>query len=72
MAKKNEHKNLDTSNSYFLKSPVSAKITEEFQAYMVSWKCQKGHTNFQTVLGKEGTQRDVCLKCGKHYEYIIE
>jgi hypothetical protein len=59
-------------NSYYLKSPTPAKIEEEFKAYMVAWKCQKGHINFQTIIGKDGTQHDICLKCGKHYEYIVE
>ena len=60
------------SSSYHLASPKPAKIEEEFKAYMVSWKCQKGHTNFQTIIGKKGTQHDICLRCGKHYEYIVE
>ena len=59
-------------SSYHLESPLKAKIEEEFKAYMVAWKCQKGHTNFQTIIGKEGTQYDICLKCGKHYEYVVE
>jgi len=56
----------------FKKSRVKAVVQEEFKAYQVVWICNEGHKNFQTVIGKEGTQRDVCLKCGKHYEYEIE
>ena len=59
-------------SSYHLESPTPAKIEEEFKAYMVAWKCKKGHTNFQTIIGKEGTHHDICLICGKHYEYIVE
>lgn len=59
-------------DSYHLASPTPAKIEEEFKAYMVACKCQKGHTNFQTIIGKEGAQHDICLKCGKHYEYVVE
>ena len=60
------------SSPYYLKSPSPAKVVEEFKAYSVSWKCEKGHTNFQTIIGREQTQHDVCLKCGKHYEFIVE
>lgn len=66
------HKTNVMHSSYHLESPTPAKIEEEFKAYMVAWKCKKGHTNFQTIIGKEGTQHDICLKCGKHYEYIVE
>lgn len=55
----------------FLTSPTPAKIEKEFKAYSVAWKCLKGHTNFQTIIGKEGMQYDICLKCGKHYEYNV-
>lgn len=58
--------------AYFLIAPQPAKIEEEIKAYSVMWKCQKGHTNFQTILGKEGSQHDICLTCGKHYSYIVE
>ena len=56
--------------SPYLQSPEPAIIQDEFKAYEVSWKCQKGHINFQTIL-KLGTQNDICLKCGKHYEYVV-
>lgn len=56
--------------SPFLSSPEPAVIQDEFKAYEVSWKCQKGHINFQTIL-RLGTQNDICLKCGKHYEYTV-
>jgi hypothetical protein len=56
--------------STFLSSPEPAIIQDEFKAYEVSWKCQKGHINFQTIL-RLGTQNDICLKCGKHYEYTV-
>ena len=56
--------------SPFLSSPEPAIIQDEFKAYEVSWKCQKGHINFQTIL-RLGTQNDICLKCGKHYEYTV-
>ena len=59
-------------SSYHLESPLKAKIEEEFKAYFVSWRCNRGHINFQTIIGKEGTQHDICLKCGKHYEYVVE
>ena len=59
-------------NSYHLSSPEPAKVLEEFKAFSVSWKCQKGHVNFQTIISKPETQHDICLKCGKHYEYIVE
>ena len=76
MSKKNETKPLKQPavmhSSYHLASPTPAKIEEEFKAYSVAWKCKKGHTNFQTIIGKEGTQHDICLKCGKHYEYVVE
>jgi len=46
-------------------------ILRTFKAYEISWRCNKGHLNFQTILDK-GTQHDICLKCGKHYEYEIK
>jgi hypothetical protein len=49
-----------------------AHIEEEFKAYSIRWVCQKGHTNHQTILWKDSTQHDVCLKCGEHYEYKVE
>jgi hypothetical protein len=52
-------------------SPVHAIILNEHIAYEVLWKCKKGHTNFQTILDKEGLQHDICLKCGKHYVYTV-
>jgi hypothetical protein len=52
-------------------SPVHAIILNEHIAYEVLWKCKKGHTNFQTILNKEGLQHDICLKCGKHYVYTV-
>ena len=55
----------------FNKAKKRAKIQEEFKAYQVIWECNKGHKNFQTVIGK-GKQHDVCLKCGQHYEYEFE
>ena len=54
----------------YLKALEFAIIQNEFRAYEVRWKCQKGHTNFQTVLYL-GTQTDICLKCNKHYEYVV-
>lgn len=48
-----------------------AVIIEEFKSYTVSWKCNSGHINFQTVLDIKVSQHDICLTCGKHYEYII-
>lgn len=79
MGKENTSKGADNSALYktdvrrspFLSSPEPAVIQDEFNAYEVSWKCQKGHINFQTIIGKEGTQHDICLKCGKHYEYTV-
>jgi hypothetical protein len=56
----------------YKKAKKEARILEEFKAYSVVWVCEKGHKNFQTIIGKEGTQHDICLKCGEHYEYIIE
>jgi len=55
----------------FLESPNPAKIISQFTAYDVSWKCQKGHINFQTILSL-GSQNDICLTCGKHYSYNVE
>ena len=68
-------KAINYSQSYvmrspFLSSPEPAIIQDEFKAYEVSWKCQKGHINFQTIL-RLGTQNDICLKCGKHYKYTV-
>jgi hypothetical protein len=76
-----EHENLNNQESAqlgigavmrspYLQSPEPAIIQDEFKAYEVSWKCKKGHINFQTIL-KLGTQTDICLKCGKHYEYVV-
>ena len=58
--------------SPFLSANENAIIQDEFKAYSVSWRCNKGHINFQTIIGKQGTQHDICLKCGKHYEYVVE
>lgn len=65
-------KSTKENNSWpFKRADKKAKITERFQAYSVKWKCNKGHTNFQTVLSL-GIQHDVCLQCGNHYEYMID
>jgi len=61
--------NFKEQGSHYLQSPEPATIQDEFKAYEVIWKCKKGHTNFQTILNL-GTQTDVCLKCGKYYEYV--
>jgi len=58
--------------SPYKKSSMKGKIVEEFTAYTIKWRCNKGHANFQTILDKNGTQQDSCLKCGKHYEYEIK
>ena len=78
MGKENTSKEVDNSalcktdvrRSPFLLSPEPAVIQDEFKAYEVSWKCKKGHINFQTIL-RLGAQNDICLKCGKHYEYTV-
>jgi hypothetical protein len=49
----------------------NAIVINEISAYEVTWKCKKGHTNFQTILSK-GTQHGVCLRCAKHYEYQVK
>lgn len=48
-----------------------AIVREEFTAYEVSWECNKGHINFQTII-RTGHQTDTCLKCGKHYDYFVD
>jgi hypothetical protein len=55
----------------WFKQAKEAVIVEEFKAYSVKWKCEKGHTNFQTIIGKNSIQHDVCLQCGKHYEFNV-
>lgn len=57
--------------SFEVKTTDSVQIKSEFTAYEIMWKCEKGHTNFQTVLGK-GNSTDICLKCGKHYEFEVK
>lgn len=59
-----------TESNIYLQSPEPAVIQDEFKAYEVSWKCQKEHINFQTIL-KLGEQKDICLKCREHYKYIV-
>ena len=58
-------------NFTITKCTEPAIIQDEFKAYEVSWKCPKGHINFQTIL-RLGTQNDICLKCGKYYEYEVK
>lgn len=48
------------------------EIIEEFSAYSVRWVCRKGHTNFSTVLSKDGNHHDYCLVCGRLYEFRID
>lgn len=66
---KNKEPNI-AENSPFLQSPEPAIIQDELKAYEVSWKCLNGHINFQTIF-KLGLQTDICLKCGKIYEYTV-
>ena len=54
------------------KKAKEAQIVEEFKAYSIRWVCQKGHINYQTIMGKYSTQYDFCLKCGEHYEYNVQ
>lgn len=40
---------------------------------MILWKKKKiinikQNVNHQTIIGKEGTQHDICLQCETHYE----
>jgi len=55
----------------FIKAKAKAQIRNEFTAYEVMWTCNKGHNNFQTILDN-GVQNDICLKCGKHYQYELK
>lgn len=49
-----------------------AIVTEvHFDTYSVTWKCKKGHSNHTVILGG-GVEHDVCLTCGKHYEFNID
>ena len=57
-------------NTYLL-AAKPAIIQDQLIAYEVSWQCDQGHINFQTILGKTGIQHDVCLQCGKHYAYTV-
>lgn len=57
---------------FVFKKAKEAIIVDEFMAYSVKWICEKGHINFRTIIGKGGTEHDICLSCGKHYEFKVE
>ncbi len=40
----------DVMPSPFLSANENAIIQDEFKAYSVSWRCNKGHINFQTII----------------------
>jgi hypothetical protein len=55
---------------WFKYAEESATIIKSFTGYEVSWKCNKGHINFQTIID-DRIQNDICLKCGDYYKYKV-